>query len=715
MGDVLLVSMPFGPLFSPSIALSLLKAALAAHGIPAEVRYFSLDFAERIGQSFYCDVGTEGRPPLVMLAGEWIFSGGLFPPRSDAEQAYVADILQKPGPATARGSAARVTESRARRVLKARADSTAFLDGCLREIVARRPKVLAFTSIFQQHLASLALAKRVKAALPETVIVMGGANCEGIMGAETARQFPFVDAVVSGEGEVLFPELVARVLAGEGFADLQGVRTPDGVGSEFRAKRFSNARTVTHMDDLPYPDFSEFFEQFEASRFSREWEASLFYETSRGCWWGEHHHCTFCGLNGSSMAFRSKSAGRAIAELEELARKHPSCDIQVVDNILDMGYFKDFLPILAERKLGLDLFYETKSNLKKEHVRLLRSAGISRIQPGIESLSDSVLNLMRKGVSALQNVQLLKWCKELGVEPHWNVLWGFPGEDPEEYTRLARLVPSITHLPGPVGFSDIRLDRFSPNFFDAQELGFANIRPLPSYAHVYPGLSEEARANLAYFFGFDYREPRDVGGYVGPLVMELRAWMKATKRGDSDLFSVDLGDRLLVWDLRPAAGEALTVLDALDRALLLACDAATEGRALSAGLRSDGFPPASGDEIEARLARLVSRRLAVKVGSRYLALALPLGEYVPAPAVLARFDRVVRKMAEAPASRRGGRRAPETLRISDFVLDDRGDLVVREAFRIRLGAKAVRRREKDGEEDGRNEQDARDGRPLEVR
>src|SRR5258708_22444047 len=333
------------------------------------------------------------------------------------------------------GAAAPVTAARAGRVRRARGEVDPFLEACLAEIVRERPPLVGFTSTFQQHLASLALARRIKQALPETVVVMGGANCEGVMGAEAVRQFPLLDAVVSGEGEHVVPEVVRRALASRSLSGLPGVRTREGVDEEFRSHTFPNAPTIPHLDDLPYPDFRDFFEQFGASRYSREWEASLFFETSRGCWWGERSHCTFCGLNGSSMTYRSKSARRAVDELAQLAREHPGCDIQVTDNILDMAYFKDFLPELAERRLGVDLFYETKSNLKKEQIRLLRRAGVRRIQPGIESFSDSVLRLMRKGVTGLQNIQLLKWCKEVGVEPHWNFLWGFPRADPAGYAR----------------------------------------------------------------------------------------------------------------------------------------------------------------------------------------------------------------------------------------------------------------------------------------
>src|SRR2546422_6943648 len=115
------------------------------------------------------------------------------------------------------------------------------------------------------------------------------------------------------------------------------------------------------------------------------------------------------------MTYRSMRADRVLAELRHLATTYPGSDVQVVDNILEMSYFADLLPELTRSRMRLELFYETKANLKKDQVRLLRDAQVTRIQPGIESFSDPVLTLMRKGVSWLQNVQLLKWCKQFGV------------------------------------------------------------------------------------------------------------------------------------------------------------------------------------------------------------------------------------------------------------------------------------------------------------
>ena len=116
-------------------------------------------------------------------------------------------------------------------------DAPGRLDECLETLMRDRPRIVGFTSIFQQHTASLALARRLKRQWPSTFVVFGGANCEGVMGAETVRSFPYVDAAVSGEADLVFPDLVRRVLDGVSVSDLPGVRTRDRVE---RALAFGN-------------------------------------------------------------------------------------------------------------------------------------------------------------------------------------------------------------------------------------------------------------------------------------------------------------------------------------------------------------------------------------------------------------------------------------------------------------------------------------------
>jgi ribosomal peptide maturation radical SAM protein 1 len=630
--QVLLVSMPFGPLFLPSIGLGLLKAALTSHQIHSKAIYFTLNFAERIGSSLYQTI-SDGRPAIYDLLGEWIFSDALFDSTETEIENYINDVLRGKSPSHREAHPdfqKPVSEQFIRDILTIRSQVKAFLDDCVEQVLSCNPQIVTFTSVFQQNLASLALAKRLKLQAPEIFIILGGANCEGLMGTEVIRQFPFIDATISGEGDIVFPTLVQRVFAGESTADLQGVVTQNNIEHLSIEGKYLSAAPISNMDALPFPDYDDYFKQLGASsiQFDDTHKPQLLFESSRGCWWGEKNHCTFCGLNGSNMAYRSKSADRALDELLYLANEYPNCSIQVVDNILDMKYFKDFIPTLAECDLDIGLFYEVKSNLRKEQIKMLRDAGIHDIQPGIESLSTQVLKLMRKGVTGIQNIQLLKWCQEYSVRPYWNILWGFPEESPVEYERMAKLIPLITHLQPPEGVANIRLDRFSPNFDEPDRYGFTNIKPYPSYQYIYP-FDDLTVTNLAYYFTFDYKKPQSKCNYTQPLAAQIQLWREISE--DSALFYVDKEIALVIYDLRPIppacsdAFKPVHQLAGISRIIYIACDKINTIDRLQQSLNLEISRP----EIEKILQNFIDCGLMIREDNSYLSLAIPLGDYSP--------------------------------------------------------------------------------------
>ena len=89
-----------------------------------------------------------------------------------------------------------------------------FLQQCLDAVDWSRYPIVGFAATFQQTMPSLCLARRIKARRPETVIVFGGAACEGEMGIELLRQFPEIDYVFLGEADLTFPPVVQQILAG---------------------------------------------------------------------------------------------------------------------------------------------------------------------------------------------------------------------------------------------------------------------------------------------------------------------------------------------------------------------------------------------------------------------------------------------------------------------------------------------------------------------
>lgn len=634
--DVLLISMPFGPLFQPSIGLSSLKGVLQSQQVAVQIRYLTIKFAERIGVSAYHAISNGN--PYVDLAGEWLFAAYLFEdeahPRHDA---YIDDVLRRQSALNNRRAV--VSEDYIETLLAAKSAVPAFIEKMAQEIAQDAPPIIGFTSTFQQHVPSLCLAKALKAQKPDIFIVMGGANCEGMMGVETVRQFPFIDAVVSGEGEITFPQVVQHALNGLSVDTLQGVYTAQNADFVDVNGLPLGAIPVRDMDQLPIPDYQDYFDQVDTSMLLIANRVRVLLETSRGCWWGERHHCTFCGLNGESMTYRSKSPERALNELVEIYHRYPTNALWVVDNILDMKYFDSFMPELAKHQLDLDMFYEVKANLRKEQLALLAEAGIHNLQPGIESLSDHVLQLMKKGVSWLQNVQLLKWSKELGIAIYWNILWGFPEESVDDYQQMEAIVPLLHHLDPPVGSAQIRLDRFSPNFNEAAAFGFVNVRPAIPYHYIYP-FDDRVLSNLAYHFFYDYKDQEhDVRSYTDPLFEKIKIWRKQTD--SSALFYVDLGSHLLIWDFREIAQQPLTILFGAKRMLYLACDKIQNLRQLEKELGEAGFA-LSPENIRSLVKELAAQHLLLNDNNRVLALAPALGEtYHPSLSVLIKMQRVL--------------------------------------------------------------------------
>ncbi len=507
--------MPFGGIDRPALGLSLLKAALARDSIPSDIAYFNLDFCELVGIPFYsaisCNELNKECIPYSALAGDWIFSQYFYGPGSLDARAYVEDILRSPG--------CWMSDDNIRRLLSLRAIVSGFLKSCFRKITWSRYSVVGFTTTFEQNMASLCLARLVKTRFPEIMITFGGANCEGEMGKEMLRRFPFIDFVSLGEADNSFPSLLRLLRSGCKSPSVPGIAARRGIRHVSKGR----PEIVLDIDGLPYPNFDDYFSRLAASPLKHQIVPLLPLETARGCWWGEKHQCTFCGLNGSGIRFRSKSADRAVNEILYFVDRFALPQVTFADNIMDLKYFDTVLPRLRRERSNLQLFYETKSNLNKSQICRLGEYGVKAVQPGIESFSTNILKLMGKGVSGLQNVAFLKWSHQYGVLACWNLLYGFPGENPADYGLILDILKRITHLNPPDAVGGIRLDRFSKNFAKPGEHGFTNIRPLAPYRYVYR-FKEPVLMNLAYFFSFKYRDGRRPLDYLKPIMEFWYEW-----------------------------------------------------------------------------------------------------------------------------------------------------------------------------------------------
>jgi ribosomal peptide maturation radical SAM protein 1 len=542
-GCVALVNSPFASIQTPSIQLGLIKAICSRSGISVDDHYVNVDFAASLGLNVYHSCCFVPSPDI----GEWLFGHAAFgddvPPDPYLKN-FRAEI---DGFATAAGLTVDQLVALRQSTIPALVTKAA-------EKLALYP-VVGFTSTFQQNVSALALARAVKRERADAQTVMGGSNFHGPMGREHFRAFAWIDHVVTGEADHFVADLFASLLRGKPAPDLPGILSRDRPASVLTDR---DPIYLGPMDDLPIPDFDAYFGALDRNGIDPSelgHPISMPFETSRGCWWGAKHHCTFCGLNSVGMTFRAKSPERAAAEVGALVSRYGIARLDATDNIVERKKMDSLMGELERLNLPLNLFYEIKSNVSAEDVKKMRAAGIRRVQPGIESFSSHVLKLMSKGVSGLQNINALRWFSAFDVDPLWNILYGFPGERRSDYDEQAKLIPWLTHLPPPQVVTRINLDRFSPNI-EVPELReqFQDIRPFASYAYLYPDHIDLEKAS--YHFTGIPRDGLSEDDY-GDFFKTLRHWKRLWRHNELSPFSPKPSDRPMLTFSEPEPGVAL--------------------------------------------------------------------------------------------------------------------------------------------------------------
>lgn len=621
---ITLLNMPFGSVTWPSLSLALMKSQLDNAGVECRVMNPNFVMAKMMGFGQYETIARfKGHETQV---SEWLFADACWRKRFGPDE---DEFLKLCGEEL--GNIPKVDDVSAflRRV---RHDIVPeFLERTYEDVVRDGvPKVVGFSCMFFQTIASLALGRMLKERHPEITLVYGGACFHEEMGQELFRGTPWIDVVSIGEADQVIVPLFQALDRGELPRDLPGIMARDASGTVFAGPP-PVSTSGAELDALPDPNFDSFFAAANDVGLgnSPAWldRVTCPYEASRGCWWGQKSHCTFCGLNGQGMGYREKSPERTLSTMRNLAAKYPVSRLDATDNILSMKYFKTLVPNLIENpivgnaasnKAGkpIKLFFEVKANLSRTHIQQLNAAHIVEVQPGIESLSSGILDAFDKGVTALQNVYFLKLCREYNVIPGWNILIRVPGEQASDYEAMEKLIPQIMHfLPPSGGAPRIECHRFSP-YFSKKGVFAENVRAASWYGGLFPADRYDLN-KVAYYFDVTWKNTLGDPAYdkVLELVAQWRnTWiagtpprldLKEAADGTIELEDTRKGD-LVTWKLTPRQSEIYR----------LVADPSFPNQI------AESMPGVSEDEIRTELEDLVRKGLVFPEKLRFVALAV---------------------------------------------------------------------------------------------
>lgn len=305
------------------------------------------------------------------------------------------------------------------------------LDKWLENIDFSAFDLIGFSICFNQLIASLTAAERIKKRCPNLPIVIGGSGCVGDIGPSLLNTFPQIDYVISGEGENALLQLCESLRP-----TAASVTLPAGIISR-QSERCTTkcCDGISDINSLPPPDYHPYFEEMKQIFPNQSFIPVLPIEFSRGCWWNK---CSFCNLNLQWHGYRWKKATTMLRELKEQSREHQCLDFCFTDNALPPKETDTFFSTLAETETDYDFFAEVRVITDPDTLRRYRKGGLTTIQVGIESLSTSLLKKMNKGTTAIENIAAMRQSAEAGIQLEGNLITDFPGSTTEEVAETLK-------------------------------------------------------------------------------------------------------------------------------------------------------------------------------------------------------------------------------------------------------------------------------------
>lgn len=586
-----LISMPWSICNRPSLQLAALKAYLERERpVHVEVCHPYLKFAKALDFDTYRCISENG------WAGEALFAALLFPDRTEQAAKVFRESLK-----------GKVSK----RKTPAFAETVSLVETTCLDWFAEKSfensRLIGFSVCFNQLFSSLYAASLLKEHRPELPIIFGGSSCAGELGISLIKHFPQIDYVVDGEGEGPLLGLCS-FLAGD------SASLPERLHSRIQTST-RPCPEIADLDQLPLPDYSPYFAEMQRIFPDQPFIPVLPLEFSRGCWWNK---CTFCNLNIQWQGYRSKRAEQVRAEVEKLTESHQCLDFTFTDNALPTREADRFFQQQAQTSIDCRFFAEIRGIADPDKLAAYSRGGLKTVQVGIEALSTSLLDKMAKGLTAIENIAVMKHCAAAGIRLEGNLILEFPGSSADEVVEtLAALDYVLPYTPlSPAVFF---LGHGSPVHREPERFGISAFIPHSRNRLLLPPELLSRLEMLRVDYRGDRQRQRRLWNQVARKLDRWRQFHETRqKNGPPPLSYRDGGDFLIIRQERLDGPPLQHRLRGLSRKIYLFC-----GRIRNRTELHEYCTSLSPEKLSAFIAELSDKHLLFKEKGRVLALALP--------------------------------------------------------------------------------------------
>lgn len=299
-----------------------------------------------------------------------------------------------------------------------------------RRLAEVRPDILGMSIEFPKLFEACEIARVARGMFPDVRVVAGG-SLVSLFPAETARLQEF-DAAVAGQAEVVFPDVVARLVNREALTGLGGVYwrldgkvvLPTGPAPE------------PDLDRIPWPAHHLLCEDYYFSPADGGPVTGVL--SSRGCPFS-------CGFCGKMFSYRGREPRTVGDELEALAARGRRTLI-FWDECFNVNEerVRSLCEELIRRALPVHFAIRARpKNVTAGLAGLLYRAGCRRVQFGLDAATVETLRYLGKGTDLEEAVASFRHASEAGLRTGANIILGLPGQDVQDARRALKFIDSL--------------------------------------------------------------------------------------------------------------------------------------------------------------------------------------------------------------------------------------------------------------------------------
>jgi len=599
---VLLISMPFASTNIPSIQLGILESYLKERDIFIKTEHLYLKAAGFYSINNYNSLIF---PPNDSYIAQMIFSKYVFPNhwKDNAENfsKYFNEKISQNN-----FSFDGYMEQ-----------SDGFYNWIIENLDWKSYDIVGFTLNYGQFLPSLAVAKKIKEVDPDKKIILGGSRTTGQLGVRVLESFDFVDFIVSGDGEEALYQLASDY---DNYASIPGLiyRNENGVN-------WNENNGFFDLNNISIPSYDSFFVELHRSPIGVQqyfrYYGRIPVEISRGCWWNK---CSFCNMSLQHKKYREKRVDRIVEEIDFLSEKYNILDFQIIGNTLPL---KDF-QILFEKinALGKDFNFvaETRAGrLKSNDYTMMKDAGFTVIQTGVESFSPNYLKKMNKGTRVIDNIAALKFCKENGIKNIYNIIVNYPNEELQDYEETKAIIQLFKQYLDSPSLSNLRVLYDSAIHNQPENYNIENLTSVSIDEIMFPIELLGKKFNFVYDFKrketlYENNWDSLIANWKKERESLILEGIKTERNIDKFVFYfVDGGTFIKIYDKRNRENIQVYILDDTERCIFLSCVDVISFEKLK-----EKFPELSESNLHEILGSFVSSNILFMEDEFYLSLPL---------------------------------------------------------------------------------------------